>query len=33
MSVTTPHHYATDALLRDGGSSHIRAIRPTFHRI
>jgi acetyl coenzyme A synthetase (ADP forming)-like protein len=28
MSVTTPHHYATDELLRDGGSIHIRAIRP-----
>jgi acetyl coenzyme A synthetase (ADP forming)-like protein len=28
MRVTAPHHYATDALLRDGGSVHIRAIRP-----
>jgi acetyl coenzyme A synthetase (ADP forming)-like protein len=28
MSVTAPHRYATDALLRDGGSIHIRAIRP-----
>src|SRR5262245_61276552 len=28
MSVTEPHRYATDALLRDGGSIHIRAIRP-----
>src|SRR5215831_5486337 len=27
-SVTVPSHYATDALLRDGGSIHIRAIRP-----
>jgi len=28
MRVTAPHHYATDALLRDGGSIHIRVIRP-----
>src|SRR5215475_11417590 len=28
MSVTEARHYATDALLRDGGSIHIRAIRP-----
>src|SRR5262245_58207796 len=28
MRVTEPHRYATDALLRDGGSIHIRAIRP-----
>jgi acetyl coenzyme A synthetase (ADP forming)-like protein len=28
MRVTEPRHYATDALLRDGGSIHIRAIRP-----
>src|SRR5262245_11124970 len=28
MSVTDPRHYATDELLRDGGSIHIRAIRP-----
>jgi predicted CoA-binding protein/RimJ/RimL family protein N-acetyltransferase len=28
MHATAPHHYATDALLRDGGSVHIRAIRP-----
>src|SRR5262247_740411 len=28
MHVTEPRHYATDALLRDGGSIHIRAIRP-----
>src|SRR5215470_6673734 len=28
MSVTEVRHYATDALLRDGGSIHIRAIRP-----
>src|SRR5262245_5234020 len=28
MRVTEPHHYATDALLRDGSSIHIRAIRP-----
>src|SRR5262245_35355376 len=28
MRVTEPHHYSTDALLRDGGSIHIRAIRP-----
>src|SRR5919197_221870 len=28
MGVTEPRHYATDALLRDGGSIHIRAIRP-----
>src|SRR5437867_1862424 len=28
MSVTALQHYATDALLRDGGSIHIRAIRP-----
>src|SRR5262245_9224128 len=28
MSVTALHRYATDALLRDGGSIHIRAIRP-----
>jgi acetyl coenzyme A synthetase (ADP forming)-like protein len=28
MSGTAPQHYATDALLRDGGSIHIRAIRP-----
>src|SRR5262249_25706335 len=28
MSVTEPNHYATDELLRDGGSIHIRAIRP-----
>jgi acyl-CoA synthetase (NDP forming)/RimJ/RimL family protein N-acetyltransferase len=28
MSVTAFQHYATDALLRDGGSIHIRAIRP-----
>src|SRR5215510_674102 len=27
MHVTTPQRYATDALLRDGGSIHIRAIR------
>jgi acetyl coenzyme A synthetase (ADP forming)-like protein len=28
MRMTVPSHYATDALLRDGGSIHIRAIRP-----
>src|SRR5216683_2901758 len=28
MSMTAPHRYATDALLRDGGSIHIRALRP-----
>jgi acetyl coenzyme A synthetase (ADP forming)-like protein len=28
MQGTEPRHYATDALLRDGGSIHIRAIRP-----
>jgi len=28
MRVTAPHHYATDALLRDGGSIYIRVIRP-----
>lgn len=28
MRGTEPQHYATDALLRDGGSIHIRAIRP-----
>src|SRR5712691_5128096 len=28
MRVTEPRHYATDALLRDGGSIHIRALRP-----
>src|SRR5947208_15700965 len=28
MNVTALQHYATDALLRDGGSIHIRAIRP-----
>ena len=28
MPVTAPHRYATDALLRDGGSIHMRAIRP-----
>ena len=28
MHVTEPRLYATDALLRDGGSIHIRAIRP-----
>src|SRR4029450_13614781 len=28
MRVTEPRHYATDALLRDGGSIHLRAIRP-----
>ena len=28
MSVTDPRHDATDELLRDGGSIHIRAIRP-----
>src|SRR5262245_37885564 len=28
MRVTEPRYYATDALLRDGGSIHIRAIRP-----
>ena len=28
MRVTEPRHYTTDALLRDGGSVHIRAIRP-----
>src|SRR5215510_10820041 len=28
MPMTEPRHYATDALLRDGGSIHIRAIRP-----
>jgi acetyl coenzyme A synthetase (ADP forming)-like protein len=28
MQVPEPRHYATDALLRDGGSIHIRAIRP-----
>src|ERR1700752_2593265 len=28
MRVTEPRHYATDALLRDGGSLHIPAIRP-----
>jgi RimJ/RimL family protein N-acetyltransferase/predicted CoA-binding protein len=28
MSGTAPHRYATDARLRDGGSIHIRAIRP-----
>src|SRR5919198_5303239 len=28
MRLTEPCHYATDALLRDGGSVHIRAIRP-----
>lgn len=26
--LTDPRHYATDALLRDGGSIHLRAIRP-----
>jgi hypothetical protein len=28
MHGTEPRHYATDALLRDGSSIHIRAIRP-----
>ena len=28
MRETEPRHYTTDALLRDGGSIHIRAIRP-----
>jgi acetyl coenzyme A synthetase (ADP forming)-like protein len=28
MSVTAPRHYATDELLRDGGSIHLQAIRP-----
>src|SRR2546421_2356496 len=28
MRVTEPRHYATDALLRDGSSIRIRAIRP-----
>ena len=28
MRVTAPHHYAADALLRDGGSVHIRAMQP-----
>ena len=28
MRVTEPRHYATDALLRDGSSIHLRAIRP-----
>ena len=28
IQVTEPRHYATDALLRDGGSIYIRAIRP-----
>src|SRR5437870_10168511 len=28
FNVTALQHYATDALLRDGGSIHIRAIRP-----
>src|SRR4051812_44782302 len=28
VNVTALQHYATDALLRDGGSIHIRAIRP-----
>src|SRR5215468_7913354 len=28
MSVTEVRHYATDALLRDGGSISMRAIRP-----
>src|SRR2546427_1299388 len=28
MRVTAPYHYATNELLRDGGSIHIRAIQP-----
>jgi len=33
MRVTEPRHYATDALLRDGSSIHIRAIvRRCSHR-